>query len=431
MRVLIALLMLLSTTWSSAAAARIVHPAPCAHFDEENSRARAHARLDAGNLVYAQARYLDSATGRFLSLDPVGGSLGQPISTQGFIYASANPTRFIDRHGARAKMPHEEEHLDEVLELNRELIDLAGDQSADTSRRELARRASSNVQDYVGLYESSIEGAAEGQQLVHRTSSGCDDGDVVGLPSGNAFGTDLPLSRCTSYITPAEDQRIAAGNAAWGKYVEPAIDVGVMVASIVVPEMLFGRGAAAGALAESRAAAGASRSDGVLMKLFPEGTGPRATRMRAMAARRTTVAPGGITARERGIEVGRAAKTVEEAKAGTVNRSSAYHGRLSAEREKEILASPEGVFLSTGKSRRVIFQHQGDVVITETGAQRRQVLTSYGPSGPRGESGAAALGGSPTDPGLPITEEMIVKGQIPIPGGGFVPAGVRLELPRR
>lgn len=102
MRVLIALLMLLSTTWSSAAAARIVHPAPCAHFDEENSRARAHARLDAGNLVYARARYLDPSTGRFLSLDPSAGSLSDPFSTQGFTYVGGMPTRSTDPDGREA-----------------------------------------------------------------------------------------------------------------------------------------------------------------------------------------------------------------------------------------------------------------------------------------------------------------------------------------
>jgi RHS repeat-associated protein len=54
--------------------------------------------LESG-LVYAQARYLDASTGRFLSLDPVAGAVSDPFSTQGFIYGHSNPTRFIDPDG--------------------------------------------------------------------------------------------------------------------------------------------------------------------------------------------------------------------------------------------------------------------------------------------------------------------------------------------
>jgi RHS repeat-associated protein len=99
MRVLSALLVALAVAWTSSAQARVITPAPCAHFAEENSRARAHARGHAGNLVYAQARYLDPTTGRFLSLDPVAGSTGDPFTTQGFTYVSGMPTRFTDPTG--------------------------------------------------------------------------------------------------------------------------------------------------------------------------------------------------------------------------------------------------------------------------------------------------------------------------------------------
>jgi hypothetical protein len=54
-------------------------------------------------LVYAQQRWLDPSTGRFLSLDPVAGALEDPLSTQGFTYAHANPTRYTDPDGRRSQ----------------------------------------------------------------------------------------------------------------------------------------------------------------------------------------------------------------------------------------------------------------------------------------------------------------------------------------
>ncbi|WP_253208363.1 hypothetical protein [Streptomyces sp. YPW6] len=45
-------------------------------------------------------------------------------------------------------------------------------------------------------------------------------------------------------------------------------------------------------------------------------------------------------------------------------------------------------------------------------------ITAYGPSGPRGESGAKAFGGSPDGPGLPVTHDDIVNGDIPDSRGG-------------
>ena len=57
-----------------------------------------HSNEDTG-LVYAQQRWLDPSTGRFLSLDPVAGALDEPLSTQGFTYGRSNPLRFTDPDG--------------------------------------------------------------------------------------------------------------------------------------------------------------------------------------------------------------------------------------------------------------------------------------------------------------------------------------------
>lgn len=125
----------------------------------------------------------------------------------------------------------------------------------------------------------------------------------------------------------------------------------------------------------------------------------------------------------------RAAKIVERAKSGTVRKAPNYHGRLPSDLESDILANAEGVYASTGTGGRLIFQKDGNMVIVEgQGAKAGQVVTSYGKSGPRGESGAAIYGGSPTQPGKPVTKEMIEQGKIPNPKGGTLAPGVRIDL---
>lgn len=56
------------------------------------------------------------------------------------------------------------------------------------------------------------------------------------------------------------------------------------------------------------------------------------------------------------------------------------------------------------------------------GAGGGNVITAYGPSGIKGESGAEALGGLPTDPGEPITHADVVEGRIPAKNGYMAPA---------
>lgn len=48
------------------------------------------------------------------------------------------------------------------------------------------------------------------------------------------------------------------------------------------------------------------------------------------------------------------------------------------------------------------------------------MITSYGQSGPRGESGATIFGAKSTDASLPINQENIINGTIPIPTGGAI-----------
>ncbi len=120
-----------------------------------------------------------------------------------------------------------------------------------------------------------------------------------------------------------------------------------------------------------------------------------------------------------------AQRVVDDASRGKVRRAKNYHGRLPNDLEHQILSNPDAVFVSTGKSARFIFLKGSNIVVTEgTGSNRGSIVTSYGPDGPRGTSGAASLGGSPNDPGLPVTQDMIIKGTIPTPGGDTIPPAI-------
>lgn len=59
------------------------------------------------------------------------------------------------------------------------------------------------------------------------------------------------------------------------------------------------------------------------------------------------------------------------------------------------------------------------VALEESGPK----IMGYGPSGIKGDSGAAALGGAANDTGAPITDAMIKNGTIPVAKG-------RLPIPK-
>ncbi|MER6138596.1 hypothetical protein ABT174_00855 [Streptomyces sparsogenes] len=129
-----------------------------------------------------------------------------------------------------------------------------------------------------------------------------------------------------------------------------------------------------------------------------------------------------------GKAVGAADKIIERAAEGKVRKSSNYHPHFSDERVREILKNPDAVYLSQGGRGNLIFRKGEDIVVTKgPGAGVGDVITGYGPSGKKGQSGAEALGGSPDDPGPPVTHEDIVNGKIPDTKGGFMPPARRIR----
>ena len=53
------------------------------------------------DLYYAKGRYYDPRVGRFLTEDPEPGNAMQPPSLHRYLYAYANPTRYVDPDGRR------------------------------------------------------------------------------------------------------------------------------------------------------------------------------------------------------------------------------------------------------------------------------------------------------------------------------------------
>ena len=58
-----------------------------------------HQMDDESGLIYAQARYYDPETGRFLTLDPAEANPDLPLTYNSYLYAYGNPTVWIDPDG--------------------------------------------------------------------------------------------------------------------------------------------------------------------------------------------------------------------------------------------------------------------------------------------------------------------------------------------
>ncbi|WP_326611647.1 DUF6531 domain-containing protein [Streptomyces scopuliridis] len=134
-------------------------------------------------------------------------------------------------------------------------------------------------------------------------------------------------------------------------------------------------------------------------------------------------------AREKAIQT--SDEVIERAQGDRMRKAGNYHADsmhgFSDERVLEILKSPDAVYHSTAGSGRLIFRQGEDIVVSEGGgAGAGNVITAYGPSGIRGDSGVRALGGLPTDPGGPITHADVVEGRIPAKNGYMAP-GVQIR----
>ena len=121
-------------------------------------------------------------------------------------------------------------------------------------------------------------------------------------------------------------------------------------------------------------------------------------------------------------------KIMQKAQKGNLKRSKHYHGRLNDLLEQEIISNPDAVYVTNNNKQNLLFRKVNDVVIVESnGSSQGNLITSYGPSGPRGDSGASIFGGSSSEPGMPITHEDIINGKIKQPGGETFPPATQIR----
>ncbi|MFE1955468.1 putative T7SS-secreted protein [Streptomyces sp. NPDC059524] len=124
-------------------------------------------------------------------------------------------------------------------------------------------------------------------------------------------------------------------------------------------------------------------------------------------------------------------EVAERAKNGEFKKHADYHGDsghgFTDEKVLEILKNPDAVYQSQGQAGNFIYRKDNDIaVVYGPGSKQGQAITAYGESGIKGETGAKALGGSPSDPGKPVTHEDIVEGRIPGKFGNLAP-GVQIR----
>jgi len=106
-----------------------------------------------------------------------------------------------------------------------------------------------------------------------------------------------------------------------------------------------------------------------------------------------------------------------------------YHAHFDDDIVLDIIDDYDEVYASTARKGNLIYRKGTDIVVVGgSGNQKNKVITGYGPSGIKGESGARALGGDPSDPGDPITHNMIINGQIPNGTGGFIAPAIPVQL---
>ena len=102
---------------------------------------------DDDDLIYMQARYYDSALGRFLSVDPRAASAGELHSFSRYGYGNGNPYRFIDPDGQAPRLLGDLKLMtkDIVDSGNRLMVEIVGVFNDRATQTEVSVTAAANV----------------------------------------------------------------------------------------------------------------------------------------------------------------------------------------------------------------------------------------------------------------------------------------------
>ena len=113
------------------------------------------------SLVYMQARYYDSATGRFLSIDPVDPKAGDAFNFNRYDYANNNPIKNTDPTG---KVVHLDDHPEMITALiNARAVGTFG---VDKSGNLMVVSSKGDVSKFSSFYSSELKAAINAKQTI-------------------------------------------------------------------------------------------------------------------------------------------------------------------------------------------------------------------------------------------------------------------------
>ncbi|MEP7286967.1 MAG: RHS repeat-associated core domain-containing protein [Chloroflexota bacterium] len=158
---------------------------------------------DGNGLVQLRARYYNPALGVFPSLDPLEGTMQQPMTLNRYGYVNGNPVNLVDPSGMVAEAD---------LELLRQLASCSAQQQQNCSqttftysRDEAAQYAVDNSRAMLNLFENDLKNFS----ISHVTDRGVSYNFIKGTPGSTAsalfvsesmhFGGKLPLTKTWNY----------------------------------------------------------------------------------------------------------------------------------------------------------------------------------------------------------------------------------------
>ncbi len=164
-----------------------------------------HWDADAG-LHYAQQRWLDSATGRWLTEDPVFGDTKNPMSLNLWLYANGNPLTFLDPTGERAPTREEQAFLDFLEAGANENWKAYADNSLSSRIRQFIvgpgeAMNASVLERHVRALRAAIERAADGEAVLPEAVSATANGMVSVRLAG---GGKADMWQFPAYLTETE-----------------------------------------------------------------------------------------------------------------------------------------------------------------------------------------------------------------------------------
>ncbi|MBN1205865.1 MAG: hypothetical protein JXB05_13185 [Myxococcaceae bacterium] len=164
---------------------------------------------DAG-LVYAQQRWYDSASGTFISEDPVGAQayLATPQGLNQWMYANGNPLRYTDPTGERAANELEQQHIDLVNAMAEDPWNFLN---------------KSKLRNYLERFEAAIERAGDDEPVIQTSLTDALDiclpttGAAITRPCGNDREYTLVRDpNSGSYLNFRIAAGYATGREVWG-----------------------------------------------------------------------------------------------------------------------------------------------------------------------------------------------------------------------